>query len=69
VGTCWIGSFDEESVSSALGLPPQYKVVAMLAMGYTKDKLDVGALLTRSKNRKALEEITSQDGFGKPRAK
>jgi nitroreductase len=69
VGTCWIGSFDEESVNSALGLPPQYKVVAMLAMGYTKDKLDIGALLTRSKNRKALEDITSQDGFGRPRTK
>lgn len=69
VGTCWIGSFDEETASSAIGLPPQYKVVAMLAMGYPKDKLDIMALLGRTKNRKALEEITSQDGFGKPRTK
>ncbi len=69
VGTCWIGSFDEESVSGPLGLPPQYKVVAMLAMGYPKDKFDISALLTRSKNRKPLEEITSQDGFGKPMTK
>jgi nitroreductase len=69
VGTCWIGSFDEESANSALGLPPQYKVVAMLAMGYPKDKLDISALLTRSKSRRTLEEITSQDAFGKPRTK
>src|SRR5512137_2577951 len=54
IGTCWIGSFDEEPVRKAIGLPPRFKVVAMLAMGFPRDKLDLSALLARSKNRKAI---------------
>jgi nitroreductase len=64
IGTCWIGSFDEEPVRTCLSIPERYKVVAMLAMGYSKDKLDLSALFARSKNRKALKEITSSEVFG-----
>ncbi len=65
IGTCWIGSFDEESVRKCLKVPERFKVVAMLAMGYPKDKLDLTALLARSKSRNALKEITSNEEFGK----
>jgi nitroreductase len=65
LGTCWIGSFDEDSVRKCLNVPGNWKVVAMLALGYAKDKLDLGAAIMRSKNRKPLEEITSMDEFGK----
>ena len=65
LGTCWIGSFDEDPVRKCLNVPERYKVVAMLAMGYPKDKLDIGAFLVRSKNRKALKEITSTEEFGR----
>jgi nitroreductase len=65
LGTCWIGSFDEDPVRKCLNVPERYKVVAMLAMGYPKDKLDIGAFLIRSKNRKALKEITSTEEFGR----
>jgi nitroreductase len=65
IGTCWIGSFEEEPVRICLSVPEKYKVVAMLAMGYPKDKQDIGASLARSKNRKALKEITSSEEFGR----
>jgi nitroreductase len=65
LGTCWIGSFDEDSVKKCLGVPDGWKVVAMLALGYPKKRLDVETAPIRSKNRKPLEEITSWDEFGK----
>ncbi len=65
LGTCWIGSFDEDGVKKCLGVPEGWKVVAMLALGYPRKKLDLGAALIRSKNRKPLEDITSRDEFGK----
>jgi len=64
IGTCWIGSFDEEPVRKCLKVPERFKVVAMLAVGYPKDKLDLKALLIKSKNRKTLKEITSKEEFG-----
>lgn len=64
IGTCWIGSFDEEPVRKILKVPEKFKVVAMLDMGYSRDRLDLGALLMKSKNRKALQEITSSEEFG-----
>jgi len=64
LGTCWIGSFDEDSVRKCLGVPGDWKIVAMLAVGYAENKLDLRALLGRSKNRKPLEEISSTDEFG-----
>lgn len=68
IGTCWIGSFDEEPVRECLKVPDGFRVVAMLAMGYPADKLDLGALIIRSKSRRAIEDITSQEEFGNPHA-
>ena len=67
IGTCWIGSFNEEEIVRALKVPARYKVVAMLAVGYAKEKLDLGALLVRSRNRKNMGDITSYGEFGRPR--
>ncbi len=36
LGTCWIGSFDEEKVSSSAGLPEYLRPVAILSVGYEK---------------------------------
>jgi len=65
LGTCWIGSFFEDRVKELLKVPPRFKIVAMLAMGYPKEKLDIAAVLSRAKGRKKLEEITSSDEYGK----
>lgn len=63
LGTCWIGSFYEDKVKEALGVPERYDVVAMLAVGYPKDGADLGAVPAMAKNRKDLEKILSYDGF------
>jgi len=34
VGSCWIGSFNENKVKKALGVPEDWKVVALVAFGY-----------------------------------
>lgn len=69
LGTCWIGSFYEDRVKEALGIPNRLKVVAMLAVGHPREKLDLGAKVIRARNRKPMEEILSLDQFGNPAMK
>lgn len=57
LGTCWIGWFDEGKVKKLLNVPRTAKVVAMLALGYSKE----GG--THATTRKALEEIYSVDRY------
>jgi len=57
LGTCWIGWFDEGKVKKLLSVPRTAKVVAMLALGYSKE----GG--THATTRKALEEIYSVDKY------
>ncbi len=68
LGTCWIGSFSNESVKNLLKIPENFDVVAMLALGYPKDTPVKDALLGRS-SRKRAEEITSWEEFGRPRTR
>ena len=42
LGTCWIGSFDNDDVKNILKIPDNYCVVAMLAVGYPKEKNGFG---------------------------
>ena len=66
LGTCWIGSFHESEVKAALSIPDKWEVVAMLALGYEKEKMDISrAILKRLHKRKTLNEITSYESFGK----
>jgi len=37
LGTCWIGAFSQEEVKKILGVPDQYKVVALMPIGYPED--------------------------------
>jgi nitroreductase len=65
LGTCWVGSFNEEEVKQALRIPDNYKIVALLAVGYPREKFD----LTRKpeysvQRRKELSEIVSYEEFG-----
>ncbi len=63
LGTCWIGSFYEDKVRAALDIPERYTVVAMIALGYPKEKLDMRAVLARSRSRKDIDKIVSYDEF------
>ncbi len=57
LGTCWIGSFNQEQVKKVLEVPAEYKVVVLLPLGYPADA-------PGSKSRKALQEIICFDTFG-----
>lgn len=50
LGTCWIGAFPQEEVKDLLKVPPAYKVVQLLTVGYSDDE-------PRPQERKALTDI------------
>jgi len=57
LGTCWIGSFDNEGIKKFLGIPEDVNVVALTPLGYPKNP-DV---FKETKDRKNLEEIICYD--------
>ncbi|MEM2455426.1 MAG: nitroreductase family protein [Candidatus Bathyarchaeia archaeon] len=66
LGTCWVGSFNEDKVRDMLKIPGNYRVVALLALGYPRRKLDVqGGILHLIRRRKSLEDIVSFEEFGR----
>jgi len=67
LGTCWVGSFDEEQVKTLLKIPRNYAVVVLLAVGYAREKFDVTRKLAQlARGRKKLVDITSSEEYGKP---
>lgn len=67
LGTCWIGSFDEQVVREVAKIPERFSVVALLALGYPREGADLmGALVHAIRRRKRIEEIASLDEYGKP---
>lgn len=65
LGTCWIGSFDEANVRSVVDVPENYAIVAMLTVGYPKEKFDIKRLLAKGSKRKPMDDILSNEVFGK----
>jgi len=67
LGTCWVGSFNEDQVREMLKIPENYRVVALLALGYPREKIDLqGKILHLVRRRKKLERIVSFEEFGRP---
>jgi nitroreductase len=64
LGTCWIGSFDEEVIRRLLKIPTHLAIVALLSLGYPRKKLDLAAAFVRAGNRKSMEEIVSEGEYG-----
>ncbi len=58
IGTCWIGHFKQKEAKEILGVPDEYEIVALMAIGYPKKLLP-----TVEKNRKSLKEIICYDFF------
>lgn len=56
LGTCWIGSFEEEEVKSVLSIPENVKVLALTPLGYPDE-------VPPFRGRKILDEIVSYDGY------
>ncbi len=65
LGTCWIGSFYEDRIRSALKVPDKFRIVAMLALGYPKEKHDPAVKMPKFRSRKKMEEVVSYEEFGK----
>ncbi len=65
LGTCWIGFFNEKIVREMLKIPSRLKVVALLALGYSREKLDISAKLAHLiRPRKKLERIAYLEEYG-----
>ena len=56
LGTCWIGSFEEEEVKAILNVPEEVKVLALTPLGYPEE-------IPRFRGRKSLDEIISYDRY------
>jgi len=56
LGTCWIGSFEEEEVKAILNVPEKVKVLALTPLGYPEE-------IPRFRGRKSLDEIISYDRY------
>jgi len=59
LGTCWIGSFNNDGVKEYLNIPDDVQVVAMTPMGYPAEE---DAFSERT-NRKGLDEIVSYERY------
>jgi len=66
LGTCWIASFNEERVRKLLRIPENFRVIALMALGYPKKKPDIeGKILHLVRRRKTLKKILSLDEYGR----
>ncbi len=61
LGTCWIGSFEEDKIKAILNIPDEYDIIALTPLGYPKDKEKLWdktvKFIAGSKKRKSFEEI------------
>ena len=65
LGTCWVGSFEEAEVKKLLEVPDNLRVVALLAVGYSVEKMTLTAKLNHLiRPRKKLDEIVSWEKYG-----
>ncbi|QQY78813.1 nitroreductase [Keratinibaculum paraultunense] len=56
LGTCWLGSYDEDKVKKVLGIPEDVRVVAITPLGYPAES-------PAPRPRKELDEIVCYDKF------
>jgi nitroreductase len=65
LSTCCVGSFDEKEVKETLKVPDNFEVLLLLAVGYSREKLDLTSKLLRlAHSRKSLSEVASEEAFG-----
>jgi len=66
LGTCWIGKFNEKAIREMLKIPSRFRVVALLALGYKREKTDISSkVLHLIRPRKRLEKIVSLEEYGR----
>lgn len=66
LGTCWIGTFNEKVIREMLRIPDHLRIVALLALGYQREKLDIlGKVTHLIRPKKKLDKIVHLDEYGK----
>lgn len=60
LGTCWVGWFREERVKEILGVPEKARVLALISVGYSREK-QIAAC-----SRKPLDKIAWADRWENP---
>lgn len=67
LGSCWIGSFDEKTVMELLAVPEGQRVVAILALGYPKERIDLKKIANALIHpTKGIDSIASEGVFSTP---
>ena len=61
LGTCWIGSFDQEPARTALGIPEDVVIVQLMTLGYPLET-------PPPRPRKPISELISRNGWGSPQS-
>jgi len=65
LGTCWIGMFNERAIRTMVNLPAHFEIIALLALGYPREKIDLWAkILHMIRPRKKLDDILSNEVYG-----
>ncbi len=59
LATCWQGLFDEEKMKQALGVPAEFRVIAVSPLGYPDQERN-------PRPRKGMEEIAFGEQWGEP---
>lgn len=59
IGSCWVGTFNEEKVKKLLRIPETVKAVCLIALGYPH-------FVPPASDRKPLSEIVSVENFTQP---
>jgi len=54
LGTCWIGSYQEEKVRAIAGIPDDIQIIELMGLGYPADK-------RKEPKRQAIEDIVCFD--------
>lgn len=66
LGTCWIGSFEEGVVRRLLKIPKRFEIIALLTIGYPREKLDIKRQMVHLLHRrKKFDQIVSYEEYGK----
>jgi nitroreductase len=58
LGTCWIGSFDEEKAKTVLGIPQDVRIVELMSLGYPEQ-------LPPARSRKPMQDLIVWDSWRK----
>ncbi len=56
LGACWVGAFNETEAKKALGLPERIRPLALIPLGYPKEK-------PSQKQRRPVSEIIHHEEF------